>query len=145
MQNYVVTGTYGIRPEVYLDHTQALFVPAADGGGAPEANTKLVRSMGAFKSNSANETRIWNAGAQIGNAQTYRVFRLSDTNAVLQPNQTTAAATSDGSIAIRYEGASYGENNYMSVMLVNKTTHEKWSGADRNISSADGGAKPRAA
>lgn len=139
MQNYVVTGTYGIRPEVYLDHTQALFVPAADGGGAPEANTKLVRSMGAFKSNSANETRIWNAGAQIGNAQTYRVFRLDGTDAVLQPDKTTAAAaTSDGSMVIRYEGASYGENNYMSVMLVNKTTHEKWSGRIGKISSADG-------
>ncbi|BDF59121.1 hypothetical protein CE91St36_19380 [Christensenellaceae bacterium] len=138
VQSYTVTGNYGIRPEVYLDHTQAFFVPASAGGGAPESGETLVRSMGAFKSVSAGEARIQNAGTAVGNAQTYRVFTLDGTNAALPENRITASATSDGSLIIRYEGASHGADNYLSAMLVNKETHEKWTARLGNIPEANG-------
>ena len=59
--------------------------------------------------------------------RTYRVFTLDGTNAALPENRITASATSDGSLIIRYEGASHGADNYLSAMLVNKETHEKWT------------------
>ncbi|MEG1990556.1 MAG: hypothetical protein RR351_00580, partial [Christensenella sp.] len=78
-----------------------------------------------------------NAGAPIGNAQTFRLFSRNNTNASLGTKTQVTAATGT-QLKIDYTGASFGADNFLGVMLVNKTTHEKWTARVGNSGAATG-------
>ncbi|MEG0784277.1 MAG: DUF6273 domain-containing protein [Christensenella sp.] len=136
-QSYMPSSMQGYRPALSLNATDAIYVAAGDNGAAPTPTGTLVRTMGAFKSVDEGTARIGNAGAPISNAQTFRLFSRNNTNASLGTKTQVTAATGT-QLKLDYKGASFGADNFLGVMLVNKTTHEKWTARVGNIGAATG-------
>ncbi|WP_066647055.1 DUF6273 domain-containing protein [Christensenella timonensis] len=118
------------RPAINLDSSAVVFTAASNTGGSPAVlgeDTALVKAAGDAPSSFAL--------AYGTDSQSFRVFRRGG------QEMTLTAGTGYGgvdTVTFDYTGATYGRDNYISAMLVNTATKDKWTGRIAKVTAADG-------
>lgn len=104
----VTRADFGFRPAFNLNQSAILFTSAAVDG-------KNTDAVGTLKANAANATRE-NKLTMVDSA--HDSFRITDPDDV-QATNIAKYSLPGGSIALKYENAVTGDNEYISAMIVN--------------------------
>ena len=124
--NEVSYPTTGVRPALNMKPDSVIFTPASDTGGAPAA---VSASLTACRGEAPASFSTTYAGG-------FRVFKRSahpNSGYFLKLQTTLGSQTAD----VKYTNAA--ANDYITVLVVNKVTGQKWSGRVGQVAAGGNG------
>ncbi len=114
----LTTDEYGVRAACNLDMSKILFTSSANG--------KMSGTLGA-------EALLQNVAIDTSN---WKITLLDDTRSALSVSTTELTGAQGTNVSIIYSGAEYGENEYLSAMIVDDSDNVLYYGRLKNIAAS---------